>query len=73
MDIDINKQDTTTSTIDIKEWLIDHYIRKAYTIRDVCKALSLSKRSVEILLKKHNIPIRKVGRRHPKKKDERLS
>lgn len=54
------------SQSNIREYLIEHYIRQRKTFRDLCKELEISSDTLHRLLKKHDIPPRKVGKRYKK-------
>ena len=51
----------------IRDYLIEEYIRKKRTYEDICKELRIGKDSLHRMLKKYDIPPRKVGKRAKKK------
>ncbi len=44
-----------------REWLIDAYIKEKKSYRTICKELKISKRTLQLYLKKFDIPARKRG------------
>lgn len=59
------KQESNTQ-LDIKKYLIENYIEKRKTYRQLCEEIGISKRMLQLLLLKYDIPARKVGKRHKK-------
>ncbi len=52
---------------DLKKYLVEEYVVKGKTYREVAKDIGVGLDTFHHLLKKHNIPARKTGKRVKKK------
>ena len=52
---------------ELREWLINAYIKEQKPYWKICDELKISKRTLHIYLKKLDIPARKRGKRAKKK------
>jgi len=67
MEAKINSEEISGDDSKIREYLIEHYIKQKKTFEELSEELDIDLHDVHDLLKKHDIPARKAGKRHKKK------